>query len=31
MRDFKKIKAWEKSHLLTLAVYRVTHGFPREE
>ena len=31
MRDFRKIKTWEKGHLLTLAVYRTTKGFPREE
>jgi four helix bundle protein len=31
MRDFRKLKVWQKAHQLTLAVYRVTRGFPKEE
>lgn len=31
MRDFRKIKVWEKGHRLTLDVYGATAGFPREE
>ena len=31
MKDFKKLKVWEKSHRLTLKVYRHTMTFPREE
>ena len=31
MRDFREIKVWEKSHLLTLEIYKVTAVFPREE
>lgn len=31
MRDFRKQKVWEKSHALTLEVYKVTENFPREE
>ncbi len=31
MKDFRELKVWEKAHGLTLAVYRVTSGFPREE
>ena len=31
MRDFKKLQVWEKSHQLTLAVYRVSAGLPKEE
>ena len=31
MRDFREIKVWEKSHLLTLEIYKVTALFPREE
>lgn len=31
MRDFRQIKVWEKSHLLTLEVYRITATFPGEE
>ncbi|MGH2532435.1 MAG: four helix bundle protein [Thermomicrobiales bacterium] len=30
-RDFRTLGVWEKSHRVTLAVYRVTKGFPREE
>ncbi|MCI0771786.1 MAG: four helix bundle protein [Chloroflexi bacterium] len=31
MRDFKNLKVWERSHRLTLSVYRASGGFPREE
>jgi len=31
MQDFHKLKVWEKSHQLTLAIYRVTKKFPKEE
>jgi four helix bundle protein len=31
MRDFRKLKVWEKAHQLTLAVYRATRVFPKEE
>lgn len=31
MQDFRKLKVWEKGHELTLAVYRATARFPREE
>ena len=31
MRDFREIKVWDKSHLLTLANYKATTQFPREE
>ncbi len=31
MRDFKKLKVWERSHRLTLAAYKATATFPREE
>jgi four helix bundle protein len=31
VRDFKKQKVWEKSHQLTLAVYKASEKFPREE
>jgi four helix bundle protein len=31
MQDFKNLKIWQKSHALSLAVYRVTSRFPREE
>ncbi|MEA2097176.1 MAG: four helix bundle protein [Candidatus Cloacimonadota bacterium] len=31
MRDFKKLKVWQKAHELTLDVYKVTRDFPKEE
>lgn len=31
MRDFRQLKVWAKAHSLTLAVYRATAAFPREE
>lgn len=31
MRDFRKLKVWEKSHHLALAVYKITVAFPKEE
>ncbi len=31
MKDFRKLKVWEKSHQLTLAAYRATASFPKEE
>ena len=31
MQDFKKLKVWDKAHQLTLAVYRATLCFPKEE
>ena len=31
MQDFRKLKVWNKAHQLTLLVYSVTKGFPREE
>ena len=31
MQDFRELKIWHKSHALTLAVYRATKDFPREE
>ena len=31
MKDFRELKAWEKSHRLTLKVYRTTVKFPKEE
>ena len=31
MRDFHKLKAWERAHHLTLRVYLTTQDFPREE
>ena len=31
MRDFRELKVWEKGHWLTLAVYKMTVTFPRDE
>ena len=31
MRDFKKYQVWQKSHALTVAVYKATSSFPKEE
>ena len=31
MKDFRNLKVWEKAHQLTLALYRITASFPREE
>jgi four helix bundle protein len=31
VKDFRELKVWQKAHELTLAVYRVTTAFPRQE
>ena len=31
MRDFRQLKVWNKAHELTIAVYRATRSFPKEE
>jgi four helix bundle protein len=31
VQDFRNLKAWQKSHALTLAVYRATTRFPGDE
>lgn len=31
MRDFRKIQVWEKSHKLTLQLYKITSSFPKDE
>jgi four helix bundle protein len=31
MKDFHELKVWQNAHRLTLAIYRITAGFPREE
>lgn len=31
MQDFKDIKVWQKSHQLTLQIYKVTEEFPKSE
>jgi len=31
MKDFRRLKVWDKAHQLTLAIYKVTKRFPKEE
>ncbi len=31
MQDFRGLKVWQKSHSLTLSVYKITTTFPSEE
>ena len=31
MKDFKELKVWVKAHALTLAIYKSTCAFPKEE
>lgn len=31
MKDFRSLKVWEKSHELTLQIYKATDGFPKHE
>lgn len=31
MKDYRELKAWQRSHALTLAIYEVTKRFPKEE
>jgi len=31
VKDFRQLKAWEKSHKLALAIYKATKEFPKEE
>ena len=31
MKDFRDLKVWDKAHRLTLAVYKASKSFPREE
>ena len=31
MKDFKKLKVWQKAHHLTLRTYKVTREFPKDE
>ena len=31
MQDFRNLKVWDKAHRLTLAVYKATVSFPKEE
>ncbi len=31
MKDFRDLKVWARAHQITLAIYRATRQFPREE
>jgi four helix bundle protein len=31
VQDFRELRVWQKAHELTLAVYKATASFPREE
>ena len=31
MKDFHNLKVWERAHVLTLGLYKVTQHFPKEE
>lgn len=31
MKDYREIKAWQRSHALTLAIYESTKRFPKDE
>ena len=31
MKDFRSLKVWEKAHTLTLAIYKSTEQFPKQE
>lgn len=31
MRAFRELRVWERAHRLTLAVYHISRGFPRDE
>ena len=31
MKDFRDLKVWEKAHALTLATYKATAAFPKQE
>ena len=31
MQDFRSLKVWQRSHQLTLAVYKATANFPKDE
>ena len=31
MKDYRNLKVWDRAHQLTIALYQVTTGFPRDE
>jgi four helix bundle protein len=31
MKDFRSLRVWEKSHSISLEIYKLTAGFPKEE
>ena len=31
LRNYRELKVWQKSYQLCLEIYKITHGFPKEE
>ncbi len=31
MKDFRELKVWQRSHQITLAIYKISATFPKEE
>lgn len=31
MKDFRQLNVWQRAHHLTLGIYKLTRGFPKEE
>ena len=31
MQNYKELKVWERSHFVTLEIYKITKSFPKEE
>lgn len=31
MKDFRQLQVWQKSHSLTLAIYKISKTFPKDE
>ncbi len=29
--DFREVKVWQKAHILTLEIYKITRSFPKDE
>jgi four helix bundle protein len=31
MKDFRSLNVWEKGHIITVSIYKLTQSFPKEE
>ena len=31
MKNYRELKIWQRSHVLTISLYRATKGFPKDE